>query len=89
MGILFSDSTTKAINNYLVLLWMDDANRSGFPGNQSYSIMQYCSLTLVIVHMLPTKHKLHEIPSILSLWFMLCLRLVSEVNKDTNTNPSE
>lgn len=31
MGILFSDSTTKAINNCLALLWMDDAKETGLP----------------------------------------------------------
>lgn len=36
------------------------------------------ALTLVIVHMLPYKLKLHEIPSILSLGFMLCLGRWSE-----------
>jgi len=37
---------------------------------------QYGSQTLGRVHMLPNKHKSHEIPSKLSLWFMLCLKAV-------------
>lgn len=56
MGIIFSDSTTKAINNCLAFLWIDDANRSGFPGNSLTT--KYWSLKLVIVHMLPYKQKI-------------------------------
>lgn len=88
MEILFSDSTTKDINNCPVFLWMDDARRSDFPGNQSYSLMQYCSLTLVTVHMLSDKLKLHEILSILSLLvYVMSKAVVWEVNKNTNTDP--
>lgn len=80
MGILFSCSTTKAINNRPAFLWMDDANRSGFPGNQS--------LTAVIVHMLPYKLQLREIPlKIESRVYVMPKTVVREVNKNTDTNP--
>lgn len=76
MGIILSDSTTKAINNCLAFLWMDDAKKKWL--SRKLPRAKHCSLTLVIVHMLPYKLKLHEIPSILTLWFMLCLRWWSE-----------
>lgn len=71
IGILFSVSTTKANNNRLAFLWMDDANRSGFPGNWSYFLTQYSSLTVL---MLSHKLKSDQIPSILSPRCLLHLR---------------